>query len=140
MFINCKEVRVLIRYNIDKFVDFNRLIELFNEAGWQDKTNDAERLKQMVENSQIVVTAWDSEVMVGFARCTTDYVFNGQINNVVVDSRYRKQGIGKELVSRILSSNGRVTYMLRSEPENEAFYRLMGLENTDRAMVYKRKT
>jgi predicted GNAT family acetyltransferase len=46
----------------------------------------------MVENSQIVVTAWDEETMVGFARCTTNYVFNGQIKNVVVDSKYRRKG------------------------------------------------
>ena len=137
--INLKDVRIIISYNIHKLVDFARLIELFNEAGWKDKTSDLERLKQMVENSQIVVTAWDDDQMVGFARCTTDYVFNGQINNVVVDSRYRNQGIGKGLVSRILNSNERVTYMLRSETENEAFYRSMGLENTDRGMVYNRK-
>jgi ribosomal protein S18 acetylase RimI-like enzyme len=120
-------------------VDFTRLIELFNEVGLQDKTNDIERLKQMVENSQIVVTAWDNDRMIGFARCTTDHVFNGQINNVVVDSKYRNQGIGKGLVSRILSLNERVTYMLRNDPENEAFYRSLGFENADRAMVYRRK-
>lgn len=139
MFINFKEVRILISYNTNKLVDFARLIELFNEVGWQDKTSEIQRLKQMVENSQIVVTAWDNEQMVGFARCTTDFVFNGQINNVVVDSKYRNQGIGKGLISRILSSNEKVTYMLRNDPENEAFYRSMGLENTDRCMVYRRK-
>ncbi|MCB2308411.1 GNAT family N-acetyltransferase [Clostridium estertheticum] len=63
----------------------------------------------MVENSQIVVTAWDEGRMVGFARCTTDYVFNGQINNVVVDSKYRKKGIGKNLINIIFNSSKQVT-------------------------------
>ncbi|WP_346887430.1 hypothetical protein [Clostridium sp. UBA1056] len=66
----------MIMYNTDKKVDYDKLKTLFNEVGWNDKTDDINRLKAMVENSQIVVTAWDEETMVGFARCTTDYVFN----------------------------------------------------------------
>ena len=83
----------MIMYYTDKKVDYNKLKTLFNNVGWNDKTSDINRLRSMVENSQIVVTAWDKEIMIGFARCTTDYVFNGQINNVVVDSEYRGKGI-----------------------------------------------
>ena len=92
----------------------------------------------MVENSQIVVTAWDDEVLVGFARCTTDYVFNGQINNVVVDSRYRRKGIGKVLINKILDSNKQVTYMLRGSMINEEFYRDLGFEEIGRASCRER--
>ena len=95
----------MIEFNCDKKVDIKRLIVMFNEVGWSDKTKDASRLKDMIMNSQIVVTAWDGDIMVGFARCVTDHVFNGQINNVVVDSGYRGKGIGKELITRIINSN-----------------------------------
>ncbi|MDP4095173.1 MAG: GNAT family N-acetyltransferase [Bacillota bacterium] len=121
-----------------KKVDYQRLIQLFNEAGWTDKTSDLNRLKQMAENSQIVVTAWDDEYMVGFARCTTDHVFNGQINNVVVDSKYRNQGIGKCLVKKLLESDKGVTYILRGDPENEEFYKQLGFEPAERAFLFKR--
>ncbi len=30
----------------------------FNQVGWNDKTKDVNIVKDMVENSQIVVTAW----------------------------------------------------------------------------------
>ena len=66
----------MITYNTDKKVDYDKLILLFNQVGWIDKTNYINRLKTMVENSQIVVTAWAEETMIGFARCTTDYVLN----------------------------------------------------------------
>lgn len=130
----------MIAYHEDKKVDFKKLIELFNGVGWTDKTQDIQRLKQMVENSQIVVTAWDKGEMVGFARCTTDYVFNGQINNVVVDAQYRNRGVGRALISRILASSSGVTYILRGDPENEDFYKALGFEETERAYIYKRKT
>lgn len=122
---------------MDKKVDYERLIILFNEVGWNDKTKDMDRLKAMVDNSQIVITAWDDQEMVGFARCTTDFVFNGQINNVVVDSRYRGKGIGKELITGILNNSKMVTYMLRGE-ESEGFYKNLGFEDAG-GLVYKRK-
>jgi ribosomal protein S18 acetylase RimI-like enzyme len=129
----------MIMYYIDKKVDYDKLQTLFNQLGWIDKTNDINRLKAMVENSQIVVTAWDEKIMIGFARCTTDYVFNGQINNVVVDSGYRRKGIGKILINKILDSSKQVTYMLRGSIRNEEFYRSLGFEDGPISLVYKRK-
>jgi len=129
----------MIKYFTDKSVDYNRLVALFNEVGWNDKTEDISRLYAMVENSQIVVTAWDEEKMIGFARCTTDYVFNGQINNVVVDSSYRRKGIGKVLINKILDSSKQVTYMLRGSIRNEEFYRSLGFEDGPISLVYKRE-
>ncbi|MBU3156988.1 GNAT family N-acetyltransferase [Clostridium estertheticum] len=130
----------MIMYNTDKKVDYDKLKTLFNEVGWNDKTEDNNRLLLMVENSQIVVTAWDEGRMVGFARCTTDYVFNGQINNVVVDSKYRKKGIGKNLINIIFNSSQQVTYMLRGSISNEEFYRSLGFEDGPISLIYKRKS
>jgi predicted N-acetyltransferase YhbS len=129
----------MIIYDIDKKVDYERLKTLFDEVGWDDKTKDMDRLRAMVENSQIVITAWDEEIMVGFARCTTDYVFNGQINNVVVDWKYRGKGIGKMLISKIVDNSDQVTYMLRGSKGNETFYRRLGFEDGPISLVYKRR-
>ena len=129
----------MIKYDVAKDVDYKRLVELFKQAGWTDKTKDINRLQSMVENSQIVVTAWKDSYMVGFARCTTDYVFNGQINNVVVDLAFRNMGIGKGLIARILESNREVTYILRGDLENEGFYKSLGFVEAERTLIYKRK-
>jgi ribosomal protein S18 acetylase RimI-like enzyme len=112
---------------------------MFSQAGWHEKAEDLDRLKQTAANSDIVVTAWDNDLMVGFARCTTDHVFNAQINNVVVDSRYRKRGIGTKMVTAIITSNPKVTYLLRTEAHNQSFYRSMGFEPAEFAFVNKRK-
>jgi len=129
----------MIMYHTNKKVDYDKLQTLFNQVGWNDKTSDINRLKAMVENSQIVVTAWDEEIIIGFARGTTDYVFNGQINNVVVDSKYRRKGIGKVLINKILDNSKQVTYMLRGSIRNEEFYRSLGFEDGPISLVYKRK-
>lgn len=85
------------------------------ERLWRHDKTDAARIKLMVENSNIIVTAWDDKKMVGFVRCTTDYTFNGQINNVLVDKKYKRQDIGNKLINKILESNDKVTYILRAD-------------------------
>ena len=102
--------------------DSDALIHLFRQAGWRDKT-DPVRIGAMIENSTLVVTAWDQRRMVGFARCQTDDVYNGQINNVVVDQDYRGLGIGRRLIEKILQHSAKVTCILRADPANIGFYR-----------------
>ncbi len=127
-----------LEYKTNKDICYSDLIILFTQAGWTDKIDDLERLEKMVANSQIVVSAWMGTHMIGFARCTTDYVFNGQINNVVVHSNYFDRGIGKELINIILKSSDKVSYLLRGDPHNINFYKSLGFESTDNAFIYKR--
>lgn len=129
----------MIKYRKGYDIDYIRLVELFTEAGWEDKTTDYKRLFAMVENSTLVVTAWDFDYMVGFARLTCDEAYNGQINNVVVDNEYQNRGIGKELIRQILSYNPRITYLLRADRTNEDFYLSLGFEPAEHALIYKSK-
>lgn len=128
----------MVRYSLEKKVDLKRLAELFDEVGWNDKTADIPRLEAMIRNSQIVVTAWEKDNMVGFACCVTDHVYHGQINHVVVDSGFHGQGIGRELVKKIIDDNNKVTYVLRGDPENAAFYKRLGFLNYDLCFVFHR--
>lgn len=76
--------------------------------------------------------------MAGFARLTCDEAFNGQICNVVVDKEYRGQGIGKELINRILNHNPQISYLLRADQDNENFYKSLGFESTEHALIFHR--
>ena len=127
-----------IEISINRSPDIEKLILLFQQVGWNDKT-DMARIRSMVQNSDIIVTAWDNEEMVGFARCTTDYTSNGQINNVVVDKKYKGKGIGKKLIRKILGSSNKVAYILRADSDNIDFYKKLGFEKADLAVIYKRK-
>lgn len=91
----------MIKYREGYEIDYIRLIELFAEAGMDDVQTDFKQLSGMVESSKLVVTAWDYDYMVGFARLSYDEAVNGKINNVMVDSEYKDKGIEEELKTRI---------------------------------------
>ncbi len=57
----------------------------------------------MLRHSDVVLCAWDGDRLVGFSRVLTDFVYRATIWDVIVDRVYQKQGIGTELVQRILN-------------------------------------
>jgi ribosomal protein S18 acetylase RimI-like enzyme len=75
-----------------------------------------------------VVSAWDGEKLVGFSRAISDGVTNGYIGTVVVHADYRKRGIGRALVLRILGNRDGVQFVLHARPEVHDFYLKLGFE------------
>jgi len=90
----------MIKYRKGYEIDYIRLIELLSEAGFDDIPTNFKHLSGMVESSKSVVTAWDFDYMVGFARLPGDEEKDSKIN-IMVDNEYKNQGIEEELKKRI---------------------------------------
>jgi ribosomal protein S18 acetylase RimI-like enzyme len=56
----------------------------------------------MLGRTDLVISAWDGDRLIGFGRVLTDYVFRASIWDVIVDKHYQSRGIGSELVKHIL--------------------------------------
>jgi N-acetylglutamate synthase-like GNAT family acetyltransferase len=57
----------------------------------------------MLRYTDAALCAWDGDQLVGFGRVLTDFVYRATIWDVIVDKAYQKQGIGTEIVRRILN-------------------------------------
>ena len=57
----------------------------------------------MLRHTDVAVTAWDGDVLIGFGRVLTDYVYRATIWDVIVDKAYQSQGVGTDIVQRILN-------------------------------------
>jgi ribosomal protein S18 acetylase RimI-like enzyme len=57
----------------------------------------------MLRHTDVAVTALDGDLLIGFGRVLTDYVYRATIWDVIVDKAYQDQGIGTEIVHRILT-------------------------------------
>jgi len=83
-------------------LDASQLLRLFHQAPWA-KNRTLEDATKMLRHSDVVLCAWDGDRLVGFGRVLTDFVYRATIWDVIVDQAYQKQGIGTELVRRILN-------------------------------------
>ena len=82
--------------------DAAQLIHLYRQAPWA-KHRALEQAQAMLANTDVVISAWDGPRLVGFGRVLTDFVFRASIWDVIVDKAFQKQGIGTEIVQRILN-------------------------------------
>jgi GNAT superfamily N-acetyltransferase len=80
-------------------VDVNRTFALLNSTYW-----GVRRSKEVVLNMiphSLCFTLLRDKVQVGFGRAVTDYTVFSWIADVVVDSQYRTQGLGKWMMDCI---------------------------------------
>jgi len=87
-----------------------------------------EKWRDLLRHSPLIVTAWKDQQLVGFARLLTDFVRWAGLYDVVVDPAFQRQGIGSQLVQRLLKH--RLVACVRTvwlgTAEGHAFYERFG--------------
>ena len=91
-----------ITFSEKRNLDPAKLVRLYQQAPWS-KGRTIEDAREMSRHTDVVVTAWDGDLLIGFGRVLTDYVYRATIWDVIVDKGYQRQGIGADIVQRILS-------------------------------------
>jgi ribosomal protein S18 acetylase RimI-like enzyme len=114
--------------------DYDAVRRFLSENGWEKRISDAEKFAKMMRNANRTVVAFDGSRVVGFARALCDEVSNGYIGTVAVAVDFRGRGIGRELVSRLISDNPEITWVLRAGHESREFWEKMGFSESQIAM------
>lgn len=97
-------------------------------------------LQVLVAASQRVMVAVDGSQIIGFARALTDGLSNGYLSMVVVEESCRGQGIGTQLVERIVGDEPNVTWVLRAGREGaQEFFSKLGFTASAEAMECVRR-
>lgn len=101
--------------------------DLCASVGWSRR--DPVLIARALNYSLAVVSAWDKDTIVGFARATGDQVFNATIWDVAVRPSYQKRGVGRLLMHELLKdldSYGIPLITLYADPGTDGFYKRFG--------------
>ncbi len=90
-----------IAYCEGKQVEPAILQRLFREEQWNDFF-ELDEVAYHLETAVHVVTAWDGSQLIGYARLDGDNRLWAEISDVLVRSDHEGQGIGTELVRRLM--------------------------------------
>lgn len=113
---------------------------VFRNSGIRRPFNDLARIQKMIENADIIITAWHDNKLVGIARALTDYSYCCYLSDLAVDKKYQKIGIGKRLIKLLRNIIGEeVALILISAPEAINYYPKIGFEKCERAFIINRK-
>jgi GNAT superfamily N-acetyltransferase len=129
----------MIEYKDMHEIDLDQLEALLRTAGWIDRVTPRERLAKQVSGSMFVVSAWEGEKLVGFARAISDGATNAYVSTVVVAPELQGRGVGRELLAHLVEGRDGIQFVLHARPAVHGFYLKNGFEPAEDMFRRRRK-
>jgi len=127
-----------IEYRINANIQLKDFISLLKASTLADRRpiEDEPCLQGMLENSDLTVSAWDGERLVGIARSVTDFHYACYLSDLAVDQAYQRQGIGIRL-QKITQEQlkPRCKLILIAAPAANDYYPALGYAHSPRCWV-----
>lgn len=126
-----------IIYNQTKDLEIEQLQDLFLSVKF-DSGNYPEMLKQAIANSHRVVTAWDTNKLVGLVNALSDGVMTAYFHYFLIRPEYQRKGIGCTLMKMMLDEYaGYARKIVISYDHAVKFYEQCGFaKSTDTAAMF----
>jgi len=97
-----------IRYEYGNDLNLDQVIELYNAStlGERRPVDDRQIMADMLRHANLVVTAWDGDLLVGIARTLTDFSYVGYLSDLAVRASHQRNNIGIQLVQKTREKMG----------------------------------
>jgi GNAT superfamily N-acetyltransferase len=101
-----------IQFKVNAKVSAAAVIEVYKSSGLNRPVDDTARIQAMLDNSNLVVTAWEGTDLIGIARSLTDYNYCCYLADLAVKKEHQKSGVGKTLIEVTENAIGENTMLL----------------------------
>ncbi len=125
-------IRTDIRPEASMIAALYRASPLYRPVG------DVGRIALMYEGSNVVLTAWEENRLVGILRGWTDGVYDGYICDLAVHPEAQNSGVGKALLERALAMDARIQWVLRASEIAANYYAHLGWEKIENGWCWRR--
>ena len=128
----------MITYREGNDLDLQTVIELYEAStlGERRPVSERDRMAAMLKHSNIVITAWDGDLLVGISRALSDFSFVTYLSDLAVRASHQRSGIGKELIRRTQMAGGlQAKIILLAAPAAAEYYGRIGFEHQPRAWL-----
>jgi predicted N-acetyltransferase YhbS len=129
----------MIRYHTGNDLDLNAVIDLYRSCtlGERRPLNEPQRMAAMLQNANLVLTAWDGETLVGIARSLSDFSYATYLSDLAVRASHQRSGIGRELMRRTHEAAPQAILILLSAPAAVDYYPHVGFTQHPSAWFLK---
>ncbi len=108
----------------------NKLQKLLERNTFWAKSRTNSDLKKCLANSDVIISLWVGNEIVGFGRALTDGIYRGVLWDIVIDKNHQGKGFGTLIVNNLLSSkkikNTKKLYLMTTNKKN--FYSQFNFE------------
>ena len=131
-----------ITYKVNNAITTNQFIDLLISSALAERrpVDDRDCMEGMINNSNLMVTAWYGNKLVGIARSMTDFHYACYLSDLAVDKNYQNNNIGKELqkiTQKQLGSKCKLLFI--AAPAANKYYEYISFTNNQRCWVLNRE-
>ena len=90
--------------NLNPINGLNKLQRLLDRNAFWAKNRTINDLKKCLANSDVIVSLWVGNEIVGFGRALSDGVYRGVLWDIVIDQEHQGKGYGKLIVKKLLKA------------------------------------
>lgn len=128
-----------IDYRLNAEVTVDQVIELLIASTLAERrpVDDRPRMQAMLQCSNLVVTAWEDDLLVGIARSVSDYAYCTYLSDLAVRKSHQKLGIGTQLIKCTQAAAPIATVILLSAPAAVDYYPHIGMERHNSAWMLR---
>ena len=125
----------MISYRTGNILDLDAVIDLYRAStlGQRRPIDDRARMEMMLRNANLVISAWDQDLLVGISRSLSDFTYVTYLSDLAVRESHQRQGIGKELIRRTQDASAPATIILLAAPAAEQYYPHIGFSHHPQA-------
>lgn len=130
-----------IQYSVDAVIDSTQFRDVLvrSTLGERRPIDDTTCMRGMLEQADILCTAWDGDKLVGVSRSLTDWHYACYLADLAVDVAYQRCGIGKRLIELTQQQLGPLCkIILLAAPAAKDYYEKIGFEHNPRAWMLDR--
>ena len=130
-----------LEYKINAPIHVDQFVEVLQNSGLAERRpiDNLDCLAGMLQNSNLLVSAWDGEALVGIARSMTDFHYACYLSDLAVARNVQGQGVGKKLQQLTQRQLGPLCkIVLLAAPGVSDYYRSVGFESSDKCWILPR--
>ena len=129
-----------ITYKIGLSPTIEEIIDVYNSSTIKRPTDDPKRISKMYAHSNLIVSAWHENKLIGIARSLTDFCYCCYLSDLAVKKEYQKKGVGKKLIELTKEQIGEQTALiLISAPTASEYYPKVGFQKIENGFIIKRE-
>jgi GNAT superfamily N-acetyltransferase len=127
-----------ITYKLNAKITADQFIDLLKKStlGERRPVDDRECMEGMINNSNLMLSAWLGDQLVGLARSLTDFHYTCYLSDLAVSKDVQKQGVGKELQRLTQEQLGHnCKLILLAAPLANEYYAPLGYQHNPRCWI-----
>lgn len=127
-------------YRHDRRPNAALIAELYRSAPLNRPVDDVPRIAAFYAGSNVIITAWAGERLVGILRGWTDGAYDGYVCDLAIAPDMQKAGVGRGLLNELQSFGPKVQWILRASKIAENYYAHVGWQKIENGWFLPRSS